>query len=95
MKFNLTIKDNETGEILRNIDTNAILAGVCDNGQPQAILLADCEGKELATATVAVERALTKVWGENPEVQGLAMLMNVVDEEEIDLTGGRGEREEE
>ena len=87
MKFNITVRDNETGEILRNIDTNAILAGVCDNGQPQAILLADCEGKELAIATVAVERALTKVWGENPEVQGMAMLMNVVDEEEVDLSG--------
>ncbi len=87
MKFNLTIKDNETGEILRNIDTNAILAGVCDNGQPQAILLADCDAKELAIATVATERTLTKVWGENPEVQGLAMLMNVVDEEEVDLRG--------
>lgn len=89
MRFNITIKDNETGETLRNIDTNAILAGVCDGGQPQAILIAECDSKELAIATVAVERTLTKVWGENPEVHGLAMLMNVVREDEVDLSGDK------
>ena len=31
MKFHITIKNNETGEILHDQDCNAIIGGICDN----------------------------------------------------------------
>lgn len=55
MKFHITIKDNETGETLRDIDTNAIIGGVVKEEGSETILIAKCNDYDLAKAVIATE----------------------------------------
>lgn len=55
MKFHLTIKDNETGETLRELDTNAIIGGVVNEEGSETILAAKCNDIDLAKAIIATE----------------------------------------
>ena len=47
MKFHLTIKNNETGEILHDTDCNAIIGGITDNEKSTSVVLTHCNDKVL------------------------------------------------
>ena len=64
MKFHVTIKDNETGEILNDQDCDEIIGGISDDEQSASIVLTSCNGKTLlfcARATsIAIDKAIPK-----------------------------------
>lgn len=82
MKFTLTIKDNESGEILQNHECNAIIGGV-SLGNPDAasIIVTSCTGKELFSAYKATQKSMNKVVEDNP-ILLLADLFGKLNEKE-------------
>lgn len=55
MKFHITIKDNETGETLRDIDTKAFIGGALNEEGAESIIIASCSDIELAKTIHAAE----------------------------------------
>lgn len=55
MKFHITIKDNETGETLRDLDTKAIIGGALNEEGAESIIIASCNNIELAKTIHAAE----------------------------------------
>ena len=62
MKYHLTIKDNETGEILNDGDYCAIIGGVSTEKETTEVVLTDCEALPLifcaSSAQDAIDTAL-------------------------------------
>lgn len=58
MKFHLTITNNETGEIIRDVDTNAILAGIHTEKGACALVLTECSGADLIPTIHAAKGAV-------------------------------------
>lgn len=61
MKFHLTIKNNETGEVLRDTDCNAIIGGITYNEKKTCVALTECNWKELMNCAMAADEAISKV----------------------------------
>lgn len=59
--FHLTIKDNETGEILRDEDVNCLIGGIILEDDSTGVLLARCNELELAEAVIAAETAVKSI----------------------------------
>ena len=60
--FHLTIKDNETGEILRDVDVNCLIGGVAvGDAASQGIAIARCNDLELAHCIVSAETAVKAI----------------------------------
>jgi hypothetical protein len=67
MKFTVTIKDNESGEILREFESNAIIAGVAlENGESASIVNTSCGGEELMCAYLSTKKAMEAIEKKNP-----------------------------
>ena len=60
MKFHITIKNNETGEILHDQDCNAIIGGICDNEKNTSVVLTQCNGKDLVFCALPAKKAIDK-----------------------------------
>lgn len=61
MKYTVTIKDNETGEIVHEVECNAIIAGVSYNENESASIgITHCKGKELLGACVSARKSINK-----------------------------------
>ena len=84
MKYTVTIKDNETGEILQNHECNALIGGVslADNGVA-SIIVTSCTGKELLGAYKATQNSIEKIIEDNP-ILLLADLFGKVKKEDTD-----------
>ena len=61
MKFHLTIKNNETGEVLHDTDCNAIIGGITDNEKKTCIALTECNVKDLIACAMEAEEAISTV----------------------------------
>lgn len=62
MKYTFTIKDNETGEIVKSIDCDAIIAGChIEDNEIASIGVTNCSSAHLVSATVAAHRAIDEV----------------------------------
>lgn len=59
--FHLTIKNNETGEILRDVDVNCLIGGVAIGDDSTGIIVASCGELELAEGIVAAENAIKAI----------------------------------
>lgn len=84
MKYTVTIKDNESGEILQNHECNAIIGGVslADDGAA-SIIVTSCTGKELICAYKATQIAMDKMLEDNP-ILVLANLFGKLKKEDAD-----------
>ena len=84
MKYTVTIKDNETGEILQNHETNAIIGGASlADDVTASIIVTSCTGKELIAAYKATQKAIDKIVEDNP-ILLLADLFGKLKEEGAD-----------
>lgn len=78
MKYTVTIKDNESGEIVREVECNSIVAGVSINEESSALIgIADCEGRELLGACESAKKAIYKVLEDDPTLQILFTLFEM------------------
>lgn len=74
MKFNLTIKNNKTGEILKNIDCDAIIAGVHIKGSEcGTLVMSETNTLGLFGAFDAAERAIAQTV-EDEDIKALATM---------------------
>lgn len=78
MKYTVTIKDNESGEIVREVECNSIVAGVSINEESSASIgIADCEGRELLGACESAKKAIYRVLEDDPTLQILFTLFEM------------------
>lgn len=72
MKYQLTIKDNETGETLKSIDTDCIIfAAHTDDGTASGVVC-NCNTLAIADTYAGVHEALDSLDKENPKFKVLA-----------------------
>lgn len=82
MKFHITIKDNETGKILRDQDCNAIIGGLCDNEKSASVVLVQCNGKDLVCCASAAQKSIDIAIPKDSELDLMLKLFNAIAEEE-------------
>lgn len=76
MPFHLTITDNETGEIVREIDIDAIIGAVNTSEEEAAgICVTRCSGRTMADTIVAVESMLEHLMNKEPMLRLAKMLV--------------------
>lgn len=68
-KYNLIIKNNETGEIVFDKNINAIIAGISDKETTAALSIKACNGFDLCEALYKTEEAIDKTFSANPVVK--------------------------
>lgn len=68
-KYNLIIKDNETGEIKIDKNVNAIIAGLSDGETSNALSITACNGFDLCTTLYRTEEAINETLSVNPVVK--------------------------
>ncbi len=78
MKYNITIKDNETGEVVQAFDTNAIIGAIgAGKGRARGIFLTECTKTEIAEAVLAATKIVDTVVEEDKELELLVMLSGI------------------
>ena len=75
MKFHLTITNNETGEVLHDVDACAIIAGVNEGKENGSIAMVDCGPVDLLEALMTTEETVQDVYTEHPELRALGSLL--------------------
>ena len=68
-KFNIKITNNETGEVLHEADTCAIIGGFVNDEGAVGLLLTHCHPMDHATAINAAETAINKSYQFHPELK--------------------------
>lgn len=67
MRYTVTIKDNKSGEILRELECNAIIGGASIDKETSALIgITDCSGGELIHACQSAKKAIYKVLENEP-----------------------------
>lgn len=78
MKYNITIKDNETGEVVQVFDTNAIIGAIgAEKGIANGIFLTHCTKTEMAEAVLTATSIIDKIVEGDKELKLLVMLSDV------------------
>ena len=85
-KFHITIKNNETGEITHDLDTNAIVAGILDDDGAYAVSITSCNALELLNATGGAEKAIDHLLKGHPELLTLKTIMEKSEDETEETT---------
>lgn len=70
-KFHIAIKNNETGKILYNVDTDAIIGAIHEEDKSAAIGLSACSSKALLATVLTAKTAIKTIISNTP---ALAML---------------------
>lgn len=78
-KFHITIKNNETGEIIHNVDTDAIIGAVHEEGKTAAIGLTACNGATLLETASATKKVLKEITSKSPMLSILDILENLAE----------------
>ena len=72
-RFHITIKNNETGEILNDIDTSCLI-GAIDIGEGNtSIAFTHCNAISLVTTILAAKKAINNIYERNPHIKLLEM----------------------
>lgn len=93
MKYTVTIKDNESGEIVREVECNSIVGGVSfDDEKSASIGIANCDGGEILGACKSAKKAIYKVLEDAPTLRILFTLfeMQLIEE----MKGNKQEEED-
>ena len=77
MKYQVTIKNNETGEIVHEADTDCIIFAAHGEEKTDAGFMACCDSIATYSAYKGVKEILQKV-EENPKIQKLAKLEEIL-----------------
>lgn len=87
MKYTVTIKDNETGEIVREVECNSIVGGASlDDEKSVLIGIANCDGKELLGACQSAKKAIYKILKDDPALRIMFTIF------EMELIRGRARK---
>ena len=79
MKFHVTIKNNETGEILHDDDCNAIIGGICENEKSASVVFTSCNGLALARCVFSAKKAIDESIPEDPIIRSMVALYGSLD----------------
>lgn len=93
MKYTVTIKDNESGEIIREVECNSLIAGASLNDEESvSIGISNCDGAELLGACKSAKKAIYKVLEDTPTLRILFTLfeMQLIEE----MKGNKQEEED-
>lgn len=78
MKYTITIKDNESGEIVREVECNSLIAGASlDDENSVSIGISNCSNAELIGACQSAKKAIYKVLKNDPAVMILFTLFEM------------------
>ena len=72
-KFHIKITNNETGEVLQEADTCAIMGGYTVDEGAVGMALVDCSTREHGMAINAAEQAIEHVYQNHPGLRFAAM----------------------
>lgn len=61
MKFHIIITDTETGKVVHEADTNAIIGGYKTEGGSDSICVASCDDFDLSCSIVAARDAISAI----------------------------------
>lgn len=73
-RFHITIKNNEIGETLLDLDTNAIVAGILDDDGSFSIGHTHCNADGLLSTICSAEKAINQLLKKHPQLLLLKML---------------------
>lgn len=90
MKFTLIIKDNETGEVLKEVESNAIVAGVDTESGTAAVGMSCCNTFDLVNTCRAADAAILSVLGK-PEARMFYECLKQMDELKKEEKANAGE----
>ena len=74
-RFNIKITNNETGEVLQEADTCAIIGGYVNDEGAVGILLTHCTPLDHARAINAAESAVNASYRARPELKLMALFV--------------------
>jgi len=72
MSFHIAIKDNETGEMLCDVDTNAILASIDQDDGTMSSVHTNCDGRTLTATLCGLLNIAQKLKAEHPRLYKMA-----------------------
>lgn len=84
--FNIKITNNETGEVLQEADTCAIIGGFVNDKGAVGILLTHCKPMDHAKAINAAESVINKSYQFRPELKLMALFASAnseIEEKEV------------
>lgn len=73
-KFHITITDNETGRVIQEADTCAIIGGYTNEDGACGMAVVSCGPVDLARAVNAAEAAVDAMYQKNPELKLLTLM---------------------
>lgn len=74
-KFNIKITNNETGEVLQEADTCAIIGGYVNDEGAVGMLFTHCSPLDHASAINAAESAVNDSYRAHPELKLMALFV--------------------
>lgn len=74
-RFHITIKDNETGEIMHDSDTTAIIGAFDSQDKTECIAAIECNPMTLASTVNGVKSVLEVIIDKYPEAKALSELI--------------------
>lgn len=86
-KFNIKITNNETGEVLQEADTCAIIGGYVNDEGAVGMLLTHCSPLDHARAINAAESAVNASYRARPELKLMALFVaadSTVEEKKVE-----------
>ena len=97
MSFNITITDKETGKVLYEADTNAVIGGCKTENGSQSIIVANCNDFDLSIAVGAAENAARTIEDQKgPVFKALTkMLPEILKAAKEEMTESEEEKSEE
>lgn len=72
--FHITIKDNETGETVHDLDTDAIVGAISEDDSTWEILMTSCDANTLISTIDAAEKAIKHALKNRPELLILKLM---------------------
>ena len=91
MKMHITITNNETGEVIAEHDTNAIVAGIDLENGTRSLVKANCDPIAFACALHAAQGAVDKTLDENKKLAALYYMMGAFNEKTEEENTEKGE----
>ena len=84
MKYHITITNNETGEIVHDYDTSAVIGGISLKEGVAAIGLTACPSLVTALTIDGAQIAINKIRDDNPKVAMMELFLAMKDALEND-----------